>query len=74
MVDHAGVQAAIAQGRLVLDARAPARYRGEVEPMDPIAGHITGAINAPFDADTLPPEARAAATPPIAYCGSGVTA
>ena len=74
---------------VLLDARAGERYRGEVEPIDPRAGHIPGARSAPttenVDADGrfLPPEqlrARFAAlgiepgTAVAAYCGSGVTA
>jgi thiosulfate/3-mercaptopyruvate sulfurtransferase len=75
---------------LVLDARAPERYRGEVEPIDPRAGHIPGARNAPFTANLTagptpvflaPGELRAhyaalgaERCEPVVYCGSGVTA
>lgn len=75
--------------RIVVDARARERYRGQAEPVDPRAGHIPGAMNVPCDENlspdcTLRPahELRAAyaeagitdATEVIAYCGSGVNA
>ena len=72
----------------VVDARAPERYSGDAEPIDPRAGHVPGAINLPF-ADNLTDgrfkgveelrERFAAvgitdATGVVVYCGSGVTA
>ena len=75
-------------GRVTLiDARAPERYRGDVEPLDPVAGHIPGALNRPFNANLgadgrfqAPETLRAAFTPLLGagevvhQCGSGVTA
>ena len=61
----------ILEGGLVLvDARVPERYRGEVEPVDPVAGHIPGALNAPWN-EELP---KLPGGDVAAYCGSGVTA
>ena len=81
--------AALARSGVLLDARAPARYAGDVEPVDAVAGHIPGALNAPTSM-ALDPSGRflgpdelrrryadLAVAPGAAvgvYCGSGVTA
>src|SRR3712207_4601824 len=78
-----------AAGGVLLDARAAERYRGEVEPVDPRAGHVPGATSAPTtgnlhgDGTFLPPEELAERFAALGvrsgadvgvYCGSGVTA
>lgn len=88
-VNMAQVQDGIQDGTLVVvDARTAVRYAGEMEPIDPVAGHIPTALNYPFEANLdaqgrfLSPEqlrARFAdlATRPervVHMCGSGVTA
>lgn len=57
---------------LLVDARAAERYRGEVEPIDPVAGHIPGAVNVPFTDCARIGELEGEDV--VVYCGSGVTA
>ena len=91
LVDTRTVASRLEQpGQTLIDARAGARYRGEVEPLDPIAGHIPGALNRPFT-ENIGPDGRfkpaaqlraefetlLAGRDPgtvVHHCGSGVSA
>ena len=79
----------VATDGVLIDARAPERYRGDAEPVDPRAAHIPGAVNRPSTANLAadgtfrtPAELRAAFEslgvrpdrPVAAYCGSGIFA
>lgn len=85
VIDAAGA-ARVARDGVLVDARASERFRGEHEPVDPVAGHIAGAVNVPTSANLLDGRFRPVdelasvyaatdgATEVAAYCGSGVTA
>ncbi|MFT4179335.1 MAG: sulfurtransferase [Thermomonas sp.] len=89
LLDAAATQAHVEGGGVLVDARAPARFRGEEEPIDRVAGHVPGAINRPYaqnlaDGRFKPPaqladEFRALLggrepLDAVMMCGSGVTA
>jgi thiosulfate/3-mercaptopyruvate sulfurtransferase len=88
VVQADGVPALVRDG-LLIDVRAAERFRGEQEPIDPVAGHVPGAVNAPLTGNTdegglfLPDDdlrrrfealGVSDGRPVAAYCGSGVTA
>jgi thiosulfate/3-mercaptopyruvate sulfurtransferase len=86
-VDIEGLRVALSRGALLLDSREQRRYLGLEEPIDPVAGHIPGALNFPWQ-EASDPRGRALAEPQqvqrwqelergqelVVYCGSGVTA
>jgi thiosulfate/3-mercaptopyruvate sulfurtransferase len=80
---------ALARDGVLVDVRVAQRFRGEHEPIDPVAGHVPGAVNAPLTGNTdetglfLPDDVLRSrfeaigirnGVPVAAYCGSGVTA
>ncbi|MGQ0383451.1 MAG: sulfurtransferase [Gammaproteobacteria bacterium] len=90
LLETGAIPGALAQGEKLVDVRGAERFRGEVEPIDRVAGHVPGALNLPY-LENLGPDGRfrdatalaaiwreragvAAGSAVICMCGSGVTA
>lgn len=86
-VDIEGLKDSLAGGAVLIDSREEKRYQGLEEPIDPVAGHIPGALNYPWQSvtdeqgsalDSVRQQKRWEAVEPdrelVVYCGSGVTA